>query len=124
VDGYGAALCVARTAGGAVCGGYNPLGFDGYGPKATFGAFLFTWPDGDFSQLPHKLPKIGSETMAVNDGLDHGIWFGPGDLKIPLLRGNPQQAKCKVRGKEVSREAGQRGSDGGGGVNGGGRGPG
>jgi hypothetical protein len=80
-----------------VCGGYNPLGFDGYGPKATFGAFLFTWPEGDFSQLPFKLPKIGSETMAVNDGLDQGVLFGPGDLKIPLARGNPRQAKCKVR---------------------------
>ena len=28
--------------------GYNPLGFDGFGSdKATMGAFLFTWPDGD-----------------------------------------------------------------------------
>jgi len=44
--------------GGAVVGGYNPLGFDGYGPKATLGAFLFTWPDGDWSQRPHKLPKV------------------------------------------------------------------
>jgi hypothetical protein len=42
-----------------VVGGYNPLGFDGYGPKATLGAFLFTWPDGDWRQLPHKLPKVG-----------------------------------------------------------------
>jgi hypothetical protein len=44
--------------GGAVIGGYNPLGFDGYGPKATLGSFLFTWPDGDWRQRPHKLPKV------------------------------------------------------------------
>jgi hypothetical protein len=31
----------------------------GYGNnKSTFGAFLFTWPDGDMSQRPHKLPKV------------------------------------------------------------------
>lgn len=27
--GYGAVVVLMRTAGGAVCGGYNPLGFDG-----------------------------------------------------------------------------------------------
>ena len=29
VDGYGPALVLGRTVGGAVIGGYNPLGFDG-----------------------------------------------------------------------------------------------
>ncbi|KAI8471661.1 MAG: hypothetical protein J3K34DRAFT_416367 [Monoraphidium minutum] len=96
VDGYGAALIVARSAGGAVFGGYNPLGFDGYGPKATLGAFLFTWPDGDTAKDPFKLPKISTDQMAVVDGLDGGIQFGPGDLKIPLARGAPAAAKCKL----------------------------
>eukprot|EP00879_Flechtneria_rotunda_P005218 GHRR01005501.1.p1 GENE.GHRR01005501.1~~GHRR01005501.1.p1 ORF type:complete len:310 (+),score=72.49 GHRR01005501.1:1280-2209(+) len=96
VDGYGAALVVARTQGGAVIGGYNPLGYDGYGPKATLGAFLFTWPDGDLSKRPFKLPKIATDQMAVVDGLDQGIHFGPGDLKILLQRGNPTRATCKL----------------------------
>jgi hypothetical protein len=34
--------------------------------------------------------------MAVVDGLDNGIQFGPGDLKILLQRGAPKQAKCKL----------------------------
>eukprot|EP00878_Enallax_costatus_P019515 GHUV01020589.1.p1 GENE.GHUV01020589.1~~GHUV01020589.1.p1 ORF type:complete len:228 (+),score=51.35 GHUV01020589.1:1454-2137(+) len=96
VDGYGAALVVARTQGGAVIGGYNPLGYDGYGNKATMGAFLFTWPDGDMSKLPHKLPKVSTDQMAVVDGLDKGIHFGPGDLKILLERGTPTRATCKL----------------------------
>lgn len=78
---------VARTQGGAVIGGYNPLGYDGYGNKATLGAFLFTWPDGDLNQRPHKLPKVSTDQMAVVDGLDKGIHFGPGDLKILMERG-------------------------------------
>lgn len=82
-----ASPCGHVLQGGAVLGGYNPLGFDGYGPKATLGSFLFTWPDGDFSKLPHKLPKIATDQMAVVDGLDNGIQFGPGDLKILLQRG-------------------------------------
>eukprot|EP00882_Tetradesmus_deserticola_P010887 GHRQ01011507.1.p1 GENE.GHRQ01011507.1~~GHRQ01011507.1.p1 ORF type:complete len:301 (+),score=100.36 GHRQ01011507.1:812-1714(+) len=96
VDGYGAALCVARTQGGAVLGGYNPLGFDGYGPKATLGAFVFTWPDGDMAKRPHKLPKVSTDQMAVVDGLGNGIQFGPGDLKMQLQRGSPTRATCKL----------------------------
>jgi len=34
--------------------------------------------------------------MAVVDGLDNGIHFGPGDLKIQLQRGQPTRATCKV----------------------------
>ena len=59
--------------GGAVVGGYNPLGFDGYGPKATLGSFVFTWPDGDFSKDPFKLPKVSTDQMAIVDGLDNGV---------------------------------------------------
>jgi hypothetical protein len=48
---------------------------------------VFTWPDGDMSQLPHKLPKVSTDQMAVVDGLGNGIQFGPGDLKMQLQRG-------------------------------------
>eukprot|EP00775_Hariotina_reticulata_P011277 gene11276-11426_t len=96
VDGYGAAITVARTAGGAVIGGYNPLGYDGYGNKATMGAFLFTWPDGDLTQLPHKLPKVSTDQMAIVDGLDQGLHFGCGDLKMLMQRGSPRRATCKL----------------------------
>jgi len=47
-------LCLQSNPSGPMCPafyylvGYNPLGFDGFGSdKATMGAFLFTWPDGD-----------------------------------------------------------------------------
>jgi hypothetical protein len=38
-------------------------------------------------QLPHKLPKVSTDQMAVVDGLGNGIQFGPGDLKMQLQRG-------------------------------------
>lgn len=48
VTGYGPCIIMARSQGGAVFGGYNPLGFDGQGAdKGSMGAFLYTWPDGD-----------------------------------------------------------------------------
>jgi hypothetical protein len=72
------------------------LGYDGYGNKATLGAFLFTWPDGDLSQQPHKLPKISTDQMAIVDGLDQGLHFGCGDLKMLMQRGSPRRATCKL----------------------------
>lgn len=39
--------------------GYNPEGFIGLGEdRASNGAFLFTWPDGDTSKPGLKLPKV------------------------------------------------------------------
>eukprot|EP00877_Chromochloris_zofingiensis_P009355 jgi/Chrzof1/4673/Cz14g22100.t1 len=96
VDGYGAAIVLARTQGGALIGGYNPLGYDGYGQKATMGSFLFTWADGDLSKAPFKLPKVSTDQLAIVDNLDRGIQFGPGDLKILLERGSPTRATCKL----------------------------
>lgn len=45
MDGFGAALVVAQTEGGAVVGGYCPLGWISLGEdRASNGAFLFSWP--------------------------------------------------------------------------------
>lgn len=59
VDTFGAAVVVATTAGGSICGGYNPRGFIGIGEdRDAIAAFLFTWPDGDVSKPAIKLPKV------------------------------------------------------------------
>ena len=56
-----AQVVVARTEGGAVCGGYNPKGWIGLGEdRDAIAAFLFTWPDGDTGRRPVKLPKARS----------------------------------------------------------------
>jgi hypothetical protein len=68
VDGYGPTIVLARTVGGALIGGYNPLGYDGYGSdKSTMGAFLFTWPDGNTKTKPFKLPKVETDQLACID---------------------------------------------------------
>lgn len=100
VDNKGAALVVARTRGGAVCGGYNPegarmvwaqvlmmmmaptasrsrptTGWEGVGDeRRTIAAFLFTWPQGKPTKArPIKLPKIGSAEYAIDDRPDLAI---------------------------------------------------
>jgi hypothetical protein len=51
-------VVLARTEGGAVCGGYNPKGWIGLGEdRDAIAAFLFTWPDGNTSRRPIKLQK-------------------------------------------------------------------
>lgn len=51
------------------------MGFDGYGPKSTLGAFLFTWPDGDCTQRPFKLPKVCAAVWLWGCGAV-GLWAG------------------------------------------------
>lgn len=52
-------VVLARTEGGAVCGGYNPKGWIGLGEdRDAIAAFLFTWPDGNTSKRPIKLQKV------------------------------------------------------------------
>jgi len=59
VDGKGAAIVVARSEAGATFGGYNPEGWIGLGEdRASNGAFLFTWLNGDTGKPPVKLPKV------------------------------------------------------------------
>ena len=65
VDTRGAALVVARTAGGAVVGGFNPRGWVGLGEdRRALSAFLFTVPDGDTKKPPIKLRKVTGARLA------------------------------------------------------------
>ena len=58
LDGMGAAVLVMQTAGGSICGGYNPKGWLGYGDwRDAISAFLFTWPGGKTAAPALKLPK-------------------------------------------------------------------
>ncbi|GAB0496362.1 hypothetical protein MMPV_007674 [Pyropia vietnamensis] len=85
VDRGGASVMVARTAGGAVVGGYNPKGWVGYGEaRGSIAAFLFTWPDGDTTRRPVKLRKVGRGAMAVIDKPEDGPTFGADALVVPL----------------------------------------
>ena len=55
---------VCETAGGAVCGGYAPKGYAGYGEyRGSIAAFLFSWPDGDVSAPVIKLQKVGGSLL-------------------------------------------------------------
>jgi hypothetical protein len=47
---------------------------------------------------PPRTPRaqVSTDQMAVVDGLDTGLWFGPGDFKVLLKRGEPTRATCKV----------------------------
>lgn len=79
---------VGTTEGGAICGGYNPAGWIGLGEdRDSIAAFLFTWPDGDTSKDPIKLPKVGGASLAVVDRASIGPQFGADGLKI-LLSGS------------------------------------
>jgi len=86
VDFRGASVVLARTAGGAVCGGYNPKGWVGYGEaRGSIAAFLFTWPTGDTAGgRPIKLRKVGRGAMAVIDTPEDGPTFGADALVVPL----------------------------------------
>lgn len=54
-------MVLARTEGGAVVGGYNPEGWIGLGEdRASNGAFLFTWRDGDTGKRAVKVAKVGT----------------------------------------------------------------
>lgn len=85
VDKKGAAIVIAKTEGGALCGGYSPKGFVGYGEtRGSKAAFMFTWPDGDTSKNPMKMLKVAGAGLAVIDEPDTGPRFGSGELYIPL----------------------------------------
>ena len=67
--------------------GWIGLGED----RDSMAAFLFTWPDGDTTGRPCKLPKVGGAAQAVLDRPESGPFFGPDGLKIPLLPSSPKQ---------------------------------
>ncbi|KAK9833144.1 hypothetical protein WJX74_008552 [Apatococcus lobatus] len=93
VDGFGAAVVWAESAGGALFGGFNPRGWIGLGEdRDSLAAFLFTWPDGNTSKAALKLPKVGGAAMAVMDKEASGPQFGAEGLTIPL-RGCEEEAR-------------------------------
>ncbi|KAL4458906.1 hypothetical protein ABPG75_013771 [Micractinium tetrahymenae] len=95
VDGRGPALMVALTAGGALVGGYNPIGWTGQGgDSASEGAFLFFLDEG--SAAPVKLPKVGGPDQAIlRDQPGHGIWFADA-LVVPLAPGKERAVRSKL----------------------------
>ncbi|TFJ84029.1 hypothetical protein NSK_005124 [Nannochloropsis salina CCMP1776] len=86
VDNRGATLVVARTRGGAVCGGYNPEGWEGVGDeRQCISAFLFTWPQGKMrASRPIKCPKVGGASYAVDDNPALAVKFGYEDFFLKL----------------------------------------
>ena len=96
VNTFGAGLLVARTAGGAVCGGYNPRGWIGLGEdRDAVAAFLFTWPDGDLTARPTKLQKVGGPSLAVVDKPAEGVAFGAEGLNCLAPR-REREAKSRL----------------------------
>lgn len=40
--------------------------------RDSIASFLFTWPDGDVTKNPIKLPKVGGPSLAVIDKPENG----------------------------------------------------
>lgn len=82
LDGQGAGLLVGETADGEVFGGYNPIGWLGYGEaRDAVSAFLYVIEE-DGNAV--KLPKIGGSGMAIIDESGQGPQWGPDGLKVSL----------------------------------------
>jgi hypothetical protein len=97
VDLTGPCLIVCETEGGAVCGGYAPKGYAGYGEyRGSIAAFLFTWPDGDISQPVIKLQKVGGAGLATVDEPETGPRFGMDGLVIRMDPGFEKLAVSKL----------------------------
>ena len=93
VDFTGPCLVVCETAGGAVCGGYAPKGYAGYGEfRGSIAAFLFTWTDGDVSAPVIKLQKVGGAGLATIDEPETGPRFGMDGLVIRMDPGVTKRA--------------------------------
>jgi len=97
VDRTGPCLVVAKTKGGAFCGGYAPKGFAGYGEnRGSIAAFLFTWPDGDTSKSVVKLQKIGGAGLATIDMPETGPRFGSDGFVARMDPGSEREASAKL----------------------------
>jgi len=94
----GPCIVVCETAGGAVCGGYAPKGFAGYGEyRGSIAAFLFTWPSGrGGGEAPVKLQKIGGAGLATIDEPETGPRFGADGLSIEMSPGRERTARSKL----------------------------
>jgi len=97
VDGKGAAVVLAKTRDGRICGGYNPKGWASLGgARPSVAAFLFYErgaPAGTFQ----KLQKVGGGGLAcARDDPDFGISLGPDGLVISLQPGRERLAQSKL----------------------------
>ena len=83
LDGQGAAVLVGKTADGETFGGYNPIGWLGYGEaRDAISAFLYVLDRKTGKAV--KLPKTGGSGMAIIDEDGKGPQWGPDGLKISL----------------------------------------
>jgi len=97
VDKTGPCLVIAQTEGGALCGGYAPKGFAGYGEtRGSIAAFLFTWADGDTSRPVVKLRKIGGAGLATIDEPETGPRFGSDGFIVGMNPGSERVATTKL----------------------------
>jgi len=97
VDKTGPCLVVAKTKGGAYCGGYAPKGFAGYGEnRGSIAAFLFTWADGDTATPVVKLQKIGGAGLATIDMPETGPRFGSDGFVVRMDPGSERAATAKL----------------------------
>ena len=102
VDGKGAAVVIARTAGGSICGGYNPKGWASLGgARPSVAAFLYYERNlgGGTEEAPEfqKLQKVGGGGLAcANDDPNYGLSFGPDGLVISLTSGRENLAQSKL----------------------------
>ena len=90
---------MAKTRGGALCGGYAPKGFAGFGEyRGSIAAFLFIvggqYAKGDAPGI--KLQKVGGPGLAQMDMPENGPSFGADSLVIPLADDNPRLARSKL----------------------------
>lgn len=110
VDSQGPCIVVAKTAGGALCGGFAPKGVTGDGQaRGAPGAFLFTWPDGDTSKPAIKIPVnrnlgiFSNANGAVLNAIDDGIAFGTSDFVVKMATEGDCTAISKL-GQEYQKK--------------------
>ena len=98
VDGKGAAIVLAETKDGLVCGGYNPKGWASLGgARPSVAAFLYYETSSSEGGKFQKLQKVGGGGLAcARDDEDFGISFGPDGLVIPLRDGDERRASSKL----------------------------
>jgi len=93
----GPCVVFCKTRGGAVCGGYAPKGFAGYGEyRGSIAAFLFSWPSGDTARPAIKLQKIGGAGLATIDEPETGPRFGAEGLTAMMNPGSERLVSSKL----------------------------
>jgi len=93
----GPCIVFCKTRGGAVCGGYAPKGFAGYGEyRGSIAAFLFSWPSGDTARPAIKLQKIGGAGLATIDEPETGPRFGAEGLTAMMSPGSERLVSSKL----------------------------